>query len=152
LLEYVDLEEKIKNNKLDNCYVFCGADEAMMKESIRNISSKVLSGGFEDLNYVQFDGMTADMEAVINTCETIPFMSDKKLIVVYRAAFLGEGEDREAGKKFEKIAKYAENPASHSILIVYYVFENDREKPSNKIKIRNINKRGLFESSPCFYF
>jgi DNA polymerase-3 subunit delta len=134
LLEYVELEEKIKNNKLDNCYVFCGADEALMKESIKRISDKVLYGGFAELNYVQFDGVTADMEAVINTCETIPFMSDKKVVVIYRAGFLGEGEDRENNKKFERAAKYLENPASHCVLILYYVFENDREKPSNKIK------------------
>jgi DNA polymerase III subunit delta len=134
LLEYMELENKVRGGKFDNCYVFCGADEALMKENIKLISDKVLQGSFVDLNYVQFDGTTADMETVINTCETIPFMSDRKVVVIYRAAFLGEGEDKEFNKKYELISKYMENSANHCILIVYYVFENDREKPSNKIK------------------
>lgn len=134
MLEYIELEEKIKSGKLDNCYVFCGADEALIKESIKLISSKVLQCAFKELNYVQFDGVSADIEAVINTCETVPFMSEKKIVVIYRSVFLGEGEDREFNKKYDRIVKYMEGPASHCILILYHVFENDREKPSNKIK------------------
>ena len=130
----MELEQKIKNNKFDNCYVFCGADEALMKENIRLIKEKNLQGNFVDLNYVQFDGITSNMDTVINTCDTIPFMSDLKVVVVYRANFLGDGEDKEGNKKFEMISKYMDNPAKHSILILYYVFENDREKPSNKIR------------------
>lgn len=134
MIEYVELEDKIKSGRFDNCYVFCGADEALMKENIRLIYEKALQGSFADLNYVQFDGAAADFEAVINTCETIPFMSDRKVVVVYRAAFLGEGEEKDSAKKYALVSKYIENPASHCIFILYHVFENDREKPSSKVK------------------
>ncbi|MCM0648841.1 DNA polymerase III subunit delta [Clostridium swellfunianum] len=134
MIEYIELEEKIKSSKFDNCYVFCGADEALMKEKVKAIHGKVLQGAFADLNYMQFDGLTADMEAVVNACETIPFMDEKKVVVVFRATFLGEGEDRDSAKKYAAVSKYIENPASHCIFIMYHVFENDREKPSSKIK------------------
>jgi DNA polymerase-3 subunit delta len=134
VIEYNELENKIKSGKFDNCYVFCGADEALMKETIKLILQKAVQGSFADLNYVQYDGTTADMEVVINTCDTIPFMSDRKVVVIYRATFLGEGEDREFAKKYALLSKYMENPASHCILILYHVFESDREKPSSKVK------------------
>lgn len=134
MLEYLDLEQRLKGNKFDNCYIFCGADEALIKENIKLIKDRNLQPGFDDLNYVQFDGLTADMEAVINTCETVPFMSEKKVVVVFRANFLGGAEDREANKKFETIGRYIEQPAEHCILILYYVFENDREKPSSRVR------------------
>ncbi|MCM8710394.1 DNA polymerase III subunit delta [Clostridium sp. SYSU_GA19001] len=134
MLDYLELEDKIKKNKFDNCYIFCGIDEALMKGSIKSIVDKNLEKTFKDLNYIQFDGLNVDMENVINTCETIPFMSDKKVVVVYRSTFLGEGEDKEFNKRFEKLTRYLDNPASHCILILYHVFENDREKPSDKIK------------------
>ncbi|ERI90255.1 DNA polymerase III, delta subunit [Clostridiales bacterium oral taxon 876 str. F0540] len=134
MLEILDLEQRIKNNKFDNCYIFCGADEALIKENIKIIKDKNLRSDFESLNYVQFDGLTADMDAVINTCETVPFMSEKKIVVVFRANFLGESEDKESNKKFEAVRRYIEQPADHCIFILYYVFENDREKPSGKIK------------------
>lgn len=134
MLEYIELEEKLKNNKFENCYIFCGIDEALMKEKISFIKKKALNANFSDINFVQFDGKTADMEAVVNTCDTIPFLDEKKVVVVFRAEFLGEGEDRSSNKSFEILQKYIENPAKHTILIVYYVFKEDREKPSSKIK------------------
>lgn len=134
MLEYIELEEKLKINKFENCYIFCGADEALMKEKILFIKNKVLNASFTDLNFVQFDGKAVDMEAVLNTCDTIPFMDEKKVVVVYRAEFLGEGEDRTFNKTFDMLQKYVDNPAEHTILIIYYVFSEDREKPSGKIK------------------
>lgn len=134
MLEHSELEDKIRKGKYDSCYLFCGSDEALIKESVSLIADKVLDGAFRDLNYFQYDGMTADMDAVINACETIPFMSDRKVVVIYRANFLSDGEDKEFKKKYEGLVSYIEKPSSHCILIAYYVFENDREKPSNKIK------------------
>lgn len=134
MLEYIELEEKLKNNKFDNCYIFCGINEALMKEKIIFIKNKALNTSFSDINFVQFDGKTVDMETVINTCDTIPFIDEKKVVVVYRAEFLGEGEDRAFNKNFEMLQKYAESPAKSTILIIYYVFKEDREKPSGKIK------------------
>jgi DNA polymerase-3 subunit delta len=139
LLEHSELEVNIKKGKYDNCYVFCGSDEALIKESVGLIADKVLDGAFKDLNYFQYDGMTADIDTVINACETIPFMSDRKVVVIFRADFLSDGEDKEFKKKYESLVSYKEKPASHCILIAYYVFENDREKP--RIKLRNWRKR-----------
>lgn len=134
MIEFAEFEEKLKKGEIKNSYIFCGIDEGLMQENIKHLVNKNVDKTFRELNYVQFDGSTVDMEVVVNTCETIPIMSDKKVVVVYRAKFLGEGEDREDNKKFDRLTKYLENVPNFCILIVYYVFENDREKPSNKIK------------------
>jgi DNA polymerase III subunit delta len=98
-------------------------------------------------------------------------MSDKKVVVVYRASFLGEGKVKKTDKnskaseenielqnlseegeisennesqviedvKFSKdtykdISDYVKNSPPHCVLIMYYVFNNKREKISDKIK------------------
>jgi DNA polymerase-3 subunit delta len=134
MIEFAEFEEKLKKGETKNSYIFCGIDEGLMQENIKYLVNKNVDKTFRELNYVQFDGSTVDIEAVINTCETIPIMSDKKVVVVYRAKFLGEGEDREDNKKYDRLVKYLDSVSNSCILIVYYVFENDREKPSNKIK------------------
>lgn len=134
MIDFGEFEQLINREKISNCLIFCGVDESLMKDSIKKISDRFVNETFRDLNYVQFDGSTVDMEVVINTCATIPIMSDKKVVVVYRAKFLGDSEDREDKKRLEALNKYIENAPEHCILIVYYVFENDREKPSDKIK------------------
>lgn len=128
------LEESLKKGKIDNCYVFCGIDEKIIKDSIELIVDSTLNKDFIDLNYVKFDGSKAVMNDVLNACETLPFMTDKKVVLLYRASFLGDREDRESKKRFEDLNKYVDNIPGHCILIMYYVFEDEREKPSNSIK------------------
>jgi DNA polymerase III subunit delta len=128
------LEGNVKLGKIENCYIFCGLDEMLIKDSIKLIVDKVVAVDFLELNYVKFDGSKSEVNEIINACETLPFLSDKKLVLLYRAIFLSEKEDRESKRKFQDICKYIENLPAHCILIMYYVFEDEREKPSEQVK------------------
>ncbi|MBZ9608508.1 DNA polymerase III subunit delta [Clostridium estertheticum] len=139
MINFTELEKKIKKHELDNCYIFCGADEKLIKNHVDFITDNVLSKDFMDLNYSKFDGSKIDFETIIDACETMPFMSDKKVVVVYRASFLDDsGGSKNSGdiksKNFAILGEYLKNPSPHCILVIYYVFLSDREKPSNKIK------------------
>jgi len=168
LIDFIEFEQNIKKGKIENCYIFCGLDEDIIKYSIRLIINKVVNKKFLDFNYMQFDGDTVNSETIINTCETMPYMSDKKIIVIYRASFLegkikkeehiqnlsdeGEMNEKESNSisenyesqeikdmKFSKdtykdIREYVKNLPTHCILIMYYIFNNKREKISEKIK------------------
>jgi len=139
LINFTDLEKKLKKHELDNCYVFCGSDEKLIKQHVKFVTNKVIKNDFVDLNYSKFDGNKADFETIIEACETMPFMSDKKVVVVYRASFLDDsGGSKNSGdlksENFHLLNEYLKNPAPHCVLIIYYVFSSDREKPSNKIK------------------
>lgn len=134
MIESLELEEKIKKNKLDKCYLFCGPDEQLIKEAAESIINKVVDKAFENLNYIQFDGTKVMVDDIINACETLPFMSEKKAVLVYRASFLEDGEEREQSKRFEAVNKYLQDLPDHCVLIMYYTFKDDREKPSNRLK------------------
>lgn len=134
MIDCEELEGLLKKNKLENCYVFCGIDEKLIKDSVDLIIRRVVSEEFLDLNYVKFDGNKVSVSEIQNACETLPFLSDKKVVTVYRAHFLSDREDRESKKKFEDINNYIGNLPNHCVLIMYYVFEDDREKPGNNIK------------------
>lgn len=139
MINYAELEKKIKKHELDNCYIFCGSDEKLIKDHIKYITNNVLDKNFIDLNYSKFDGSKTDFETISDACETMPFMSDKKVVVVYRASFLDDSSgNKNSGdlknKNFVMLNEYLKNPAPHCILIIYYTFLSDREKPSNKIK------------------
>ena len=139
MINFTDLEKRIKKHELDNCYIFCGSDEKLIKSHVEFITNNVLSGDFIDLNYSKFDGSKTDFETIGDACETMPFMSDKKVVVVYRASFLDDSSgNKNSGdlknKNFAMLNEYLKNPSPYCILIIYYVFTSDREKPSNKIK------------------
>jgi DNA polymerase-3 subunit delta len=128
------IEQLVKTKDIKGCFVFCGPDENLIKESIDSIINASIDKSFLDLNLIRFDGMKVQFDEVMNACETMPFLSDKKVVVIYRTDFLGEKDDRESKKKFEEFYKYISNLPPYCILIMYYVFSDDREKPSPNIK------------------
>jgi len=102
------------------------------------IVDKIIEPAFKDLNYVRYDGSKVDNDMILNSCETLPFMSDKKVVEIYRAEFLEDGATRgnNDGKKldFNELSKYIVTMPRYTVLIMYYVFETDRDKISNKVK------------------
>ncbi|WP_027625026.1 DNA polymerase III subunit delta [Clostridium lundense] len=135
MINLIQYEENIKKNNLDNCYIFCGIDEELIKENIRTLVNKVVDKNFIDLNYVRFDGDNLNgFDDIINACETLPFMSEKKVVLVYRANFLGEGEDNYKKNLYNSLKEYIGNIPSSTVLIFYYIFKNKREKLSYKVQ------------------
>lgn len=134
MIDIAKLEDQIKKDEIHNCYIFCGYDEELIKEKINLIVSKNIDKNFIDLNYVKFDGNKLEnFDVVINASETLPFMSDKKVVLVYRANFLEDSEDAVKKSIYNNFETYVKNVPSSSILILYYVFKDKREKPSKRL-------------------
>ncbi|URZ15745.1 DNA polymerase III subunit delta [Clostridium felsineum] len=136
MINYTELEENIAKNNIKNVYIMCGFNEKLMKESISKILKKSVNQDFESLNYSVFDGNEVEFQDILNACETVPFMSDKRMVVVYRAGFLSDNSNanKNSDKLIKEIDKYVANIPKHCILIMYYVFDNAREKPSYRIR------------------
>ncbi|QGU95517.1 DNA polymerase III subunit delta [Clostridium bovifaecis] len=134
MLDYSVLENKLKKDEISNCYIFCGSDEQTIKGTINKIVDKAVSKDFLALNYVELDGLTITMDGIINACETLPFMSERRVVVVYRSNFLKDKMDKSMEKLSREIGDYIKNLPKNCILIMYYIFESDREKESSKLK------------------
>lgn len=49
---------------------------------ISSIKQKYIDVAFESLNLIYIDGKETTTDKIINACETLPLMSDKKIVVV----------------------------------------------------------------------
>ena len=127
-------EKDLKENKLKNCYIFCGSDEELIKTSIKKIRSSKIDENFADFNYNKISGDKLDIDNLINNCETIPFMSDYRMVEIFRANFLRDGKGEDRGKDIDNLRNYLKDIPPYTFLIMYYVFEDDREKLSNRVK------------------
>jgi DNA polymerase-3 subunit delta len=131
------LKENSKNIK--NSYVFCGMDERLIMENINYIIKKEVDDNFKDLNLFKFDGSSlTNFEDVINACQTLPFMSEKKVVLISRANFLEDSKSEYSKSGDEKIFKmlldYIDKVPEHCIFVVYIVFKNKRSKSTDRIK------------------
>lgn len=137
MINFLELENRIKANKFDSYYIFCGFNENIIKKNIKDIIDKNVNGDFLDLNYFKYDGNIVQYDQIFNACETLPFMSEKKVVVVYRADFLSDktkNVNKNSNEIIKKLQDYAAHVPKHCILIMYYVYDNDREKLSSKAK------------------
>ncbi|WP_303188487.1 DNA polymerase III subunit delta [uncultured Clostridium sp.] len=134
------LESEIKKNSIANGYVFCGLDEELIKSSIDLIIKKVLDKDFLDLNFIKIDGLTSTFDEIENACETLPFFGDKKVVLVYRANFLKDKPDKEGAKTYTEILKYIKDLPQHTILIMYYLFNDKRDTPKKNKKLSTLDK------------
>ncbi len=127
-MDVISLEKDIKNKKFKKCYIFYGEDEALIQDIVSTIIKDTLDTNFLDLNLLRIDGIKEGFEVIENATETLPFMSEKKVVEVYRAEFLSWEKDKKGEQTFKKIAKYIDTLPDHCILILYYVFKEQRDK------------------------
>ena len=134
------LEKNIKANKIDGSYIFCGQDEELIKDAINGLIKPYVNDEFSDLNYIKIDGNTVTSESIINACETMPFMGEKKVIQVFRANFLKDKSDSNNEKVYKDIKEYLKDIPPYSMLIMYYVFDDKRDTPKKNKKLMALDK------------
>lgn len=147
MIDNITFEDNISKGKFENNYIMFGFNENLMKDNIKEIRERIIDENFADLNYIQFDGYTTDAETIINACETLPFIGDKKMIVVYRAVFLEDNSKQlgvNADNTYKTLSQYISKVPDHTILIMYYVYKDKREKISRKL-LSLKNKANLIE-------
>lgn len=140
MINYEVYEQEIQKGTIKNGYIFCGLDEELIKDGINLIIKKEISEDFRELNLIKIDGMNTSFDDIMNACETMPFMGDKKVVVVYRASFLQDKSDSTGTKIYNDIKNYVSNMPPYTILIMYYLLNDKRDKPNKNKKLTPISK------------
>lgn len=140
MIDFDVLECEVKKGKIDNSYIFCGLDEELIKEGISLVVNNTVDKSLLDLNYIRLDGLTATFDDIMNACETMPFMGDKKVVVVYRSSFLKDKTDSAGTKTYNEVLKYLKDLPPYTVLIMYYLFNDKRDTPKKSNKVKALDK------------
>ncbi|NLV89288.1 MAG: DNA polymerase III subunit delta [Tissierellia bacterium] len=98
-MNYKELINDIKNDKLLTVYLFTGSENYLMDKAIELLKDKYIDKSFETLNYVVLDGKEVYFDNVLNACETLPFMSQKKIVVIKDINEVMENKEVDFDKK-----------------------------------------------------
>ncbi len=140
MINYEVYEQEIEKGNMKNGYIFCGIDEELIKDGISIITKREISEEFKELNLIRIDGMNTSFDDIMNACETMPFMSEKKVVIIYRAGFLQDKSDSTNTKIYNDIKKYVENIPPYTILMMYYLLKDKRDKPNKNKRLTPIGK------------
>lgn len=64
-------------------YVFHGEDEFSRSEEVARFKQQVEAAGLGDLNITELDGRRLTFEELVNACQAMPFLADRRLVVVH---------------------------------------------------------------------
>lgn len=137
-MSYKAFANDIKGENIKKVYLLYGQESYLLDKAKELLKEKVVTS-FPELNYHALDGEALTVEQLQNACETFPFGSEKKLVVVRQPAFLKkaskkgeEGQEGDEGTEQEASAQkdsgelkgylelLKELPESCCLLLLYY--------------------------------
>ncbi|WDV44563.1 DNA polymerase III subunit delta [Clostridiaceae bacterium M8S5] len=138
-MSYKIILDDVKKGCLKPVYLCYGIESYLKTVVLNEIIKKYINKAFFDLNYIHIreDIKPSD---IINACETLPFMSEKKIVVIEDyEVFLSKTSENIT----QEILDYIESPNNSTCLIFYC----NVEKVDNRRKIVKLIKKhgGIIE-------
>jgi len=131
------LREQIKNHDLQRLYVFHG-EESYLKDFYKGEIEKQIGGsGFDEFNLIYLDGANMDEDAFNDAVESLPFGSEKKLVVIRDPEF----SSWPARLKDALPEIFANLPEYLCMILLFQGIEYKPDKRQNLYK--SIEKNGL---------
>lgn len=90
------IKEDIKSKSFSNVYLLFG-EEAFMRNYYKKMLRDALVDVEDNLNYSYFEGTNTDMNQVVDLINTMPFMSDYRVVLCENTGWLSKDSDGESG-------------------------------------------------------
>lgn len=119
------LDNHIKDKKFSNTYVLYSDEDYLKSKYEKKLIDAILDTDFKEMNFDTFEGKNFSVTSVIDACDTLPFMSSYRIVIVKNSFLLHEGRKAES----ELLEKYLHSIPQNTILIFL------EEKIDKKLKI-----------------
>jgi len=63
-------------------YIFHGDEEFTLSEEVAKLRAQIMGDGMGDLNITVLDGRKASLDEVVSACNTLPFLTSRRLVIV----------------------------------------------------------------------
>ena len=96
--------DALKAGKVNNVYLFYGPEAFIRRSALAALEKKTMAPGLESMNRTVLSSPTA--QQIIESCETLPMMSDYRLIIVRDCALLAAGKVKDEAQESEALCAY----------------------------------------------
>lgn len=125
----------IRSGQIDPVYVIAGTESYFIEKTLNLLKEKLTDGEPE---IIHFDLDEVPVDHVIDEADTIPFFSDRKLIIARNASFLRAAErgKEKIDHNLKLLETWLEHPPSSSVTIFVAPYEklDERKKVTKLIK------------------
>ncbi|MDA8213378.1 MAG: DNA polymerase III subunit delta [Clostridia bacterium] len=125
-MDITAVENSLKRKVLSPVYLFYGEESYLRDRLVEKFKATLLPPEVRDFNLDIVDGREIRFDALVNTASTLPFLAEKRLVIVQNAEFFkakkkntpARQEDDDSGSSQEEsLIRYLENPSTDTCLI-----------------------------------
>ena len=121
--------------KIEKCYLVQGEDILLYDKALGLIKNKAQLQ-LAEFNFIVFDDDNFNGDAVINTCETLPMGSDKKIVLLKNVTKIDKAFK-------DKLKNYLKEPVESTILVIFDFFNLFDFIISEKISAKRLDDAAL---------
>lgn len=133
----------IKNDALKNIVLLYGEEDYLKRWAVSEIKSKYVNEAAELFDFMKMDGDTAKSAEIIRSCETLPMMSERRIVIIEgmpmkanqlrtkaldSASSDTKAAEDEPADALDELAAYFENFPNTAMLIIVCADEPDKRK------------------------
>ncbi|MEK5325107.1 DNA polymerase III subunit delta [Aeribacillus sp. FSL M8-0254] len=133
----VDLWNSFKKKQFQSLYLFFGKESFLLNETIRKLLTEAISEDEREFNYSVYDMEETNIETAVEDGETMPFLGERRMVVVKNPYFLtSEKKKEKVEHNLKKLEQYVENPAPFTVFVFLLPHEkiDERKKLTKQIK------------------
>ena len=133
-MNYENMLSLIKQEKIYPVYLFYGKENYLKEDILKKLRNRLIDPAYRELNYKVFYGEKLSINEVINDLETLPMISEHKLVVIKEAEKINKNDETKLADYFNRLSL----KNNFSTLIIIY-----KESNPNKKLITAIKKVGI---------
>lgn len=106
------LKEEIKSGNFRSCYILCGTERFLIRHYLNELKNRVVTG-FAEMNMSEYEGKDFNVERAVMDCDTLPFISERRLVVFKDTGLFAAGRKDDS----EKLKNYVGSIAETTVLV-----------------------------------
>lgn len=111
MTKYAELIRSLKQGPILPLYLFYGDEEFLLQEAVDLIIKRVVDPGARDFNFNVLYCRDVSASELVNLAQTLPFMSEKRLVIAKEIDTLKAGE-------LEELVTYLNDPSPSTCLVL----------------------------------
>ena len=127
--------KKRLQKKIEPCYLVQGEDILLYDEALKLIKN-ACNLSFEEFNFQKFDDDTFSADIVLDALETLPFASEKKVVLLKNITKFSEDFKK-------KLVAYLKSPLSSTCLVIFDFANKFDFLISEKISAKRLDEESL---------
>ena len=124
-MKHTDFFKALKNGEIQKVYFFVGEEQYVMKSALKQLQSLVVDEDYKDVNLTVLPSNATGSE-ICTACETFPFFTEKRMVILEESVFLSKSEGKSDGE--DQFLEYLKNPAETTVLAVVCRVPDKRRK------------------------